>query len=59
MPVTTGQNGDKLPVTITVKAEGNQNTNGQVDGTELFVVEVQQGSGDDAVTHFWFGLVGQ
>jgi hypothetical protein len=55
MPQTTGQNGDQLPLTITVNAAGD----GQNEpiGTEVFVVTSQLGTGAAAITHHWYGLV--
>jgi hypothetical protein len=53
----TGNNGDKVPVTITVVAPGNMNTNQQVTNTELFVIQSTQGTGQNALQHFWYGLV--
>jgi hypothetical protein len=56
-PVTTGNSGARLPVTITVKAAGNMKTNQQVDNTELFVIESSQGLSMTAPQHYWYGLV--
>jgi hypothetical protein len=58
-PSASGNNGDRIPFKITVTSAGNENTNGEITDTELFVVQVQQGSGSNATQHFWFGLVGQ
>jgi hypothetical protein len=57
MPVTSGNDGDKLPVTITVKAAGNPNANMQLPNTELFVVYSSQGNSVTAPAHMWYGLV--
>jgi hypothetical protein len=57
MPQTTGQNGTKLPVTITVNTAGNMNTNGQIDNSELFLVEATQGTGNNQVVNLWWGMV--
>jgi hypothetical protein len=57
MPITTGNRGERLPVTITVKTAGNANTNQQVDNTELFVIESSQGLSATAPQHYWYGIV--
>ena len=57
MPKTRGRDGDRLPVTITVNAVGDPNTNGQVANTELFFIQSSQGTSQTAPTHYWFGLV--
>jgi hypothetical protein len=53
----TGSNGDTVQATITVLGQGGS-ANQQVSGTELFLVESSQGSGDNTVAHLWWGLVG-
>ena len=57
MPQTLGQNGTKLPLTITVNSAGNQNTNGQINGTELFLIESIQGTGSNQIINLWWGFV--
>jgi hypothetical protein len=57
MPVTTGNNGDRLPVIITVKTAGNENTNMEVNNSELFVIQAAQGTSMTAPQHYWYGVV--
>jgi hypothetical protein len=57
MPITKGNNGARLPVTITVKAAGNANTNMEVNNTELFVIESSRGTSNNAPQHYWYGVV--
>ena len=57
MGQTVGQNGSQLPVTITVNAAGNQNTNGQINNSELFLVESTQGTGNNQIINLWWGMV--
>jgi hypothetical protein len=56
-PITTANDGARIPVSITVNAAGNATTNGQVDDTELFVVVSSQGTSQTAPAHFWYGIV--
>jgi hypothetical protein len=55
---STGNNGDKIPLTIKVNAAGNATGNNQGNGealnTEVYVIVVTQGN----LQHFWFGAVG-
>lgn len=57
MPQTTGTNGSKIPLTITVNGKGNASLNGQPDSTEFFRITSTQGSGDSAVQYQWWGAV--
>ncbi len=57
MPITSGNNGDRLAATITVKAAGNETTNMQIANTELFVVYSSQGTSATAPAHMWYGVV--
>jgi hypothetical protein len=57
MSQTEGENGTKLPVTITVNSAGNENTNGQINDTELFLIESTQGTGQNQIVNLWWGFV--
>jgi hypothetical protein len=58
-PTTTGNNGTRLAVDVTVKAVGNGNstTANEVTNAELFAVISTQGTGQNAPTHYWYGVV--
>jgi hypothetical protein len=54
----TGQNGSTANLTITVNATGRgQTVNGQVNGSELYVLTSTQGTGTNALRHIWYGVV--
>jgi hypothetical protein len=54
----TGQNGSTADLTLTVNATGGgQTVNGQVNGSELYVLTSTQGTGSTAHRHIWFGVV--
>jgi hypothetical protein len=55
--VTTGNNGDRIPVEITVKSAGDPNTNGEIQNTEIFAIVSSQGLSETAPAHFWYGIV--
>jgi hypothetical protein len=57
MPVTKGNNRSRLALNITVNDVGNANTNGQIDNTELFVIQSSQGTSEKSPAHFWYGIV--
>ena len=57
MPKTTGNNGTRLPVVITVKSAGDPNTNGQIANTEIFAIISSQGTSQTAPAHYWYGIV--
>ena len=54
---TSGNNGSRIPVTITVKTAGNPMTNGQVANTEIFGIISSQGTSDTSPAHYWYGIV--
>ena len=56
-PVTTGNNGSRIPVTIKVQTPGNINTNNQANNTELFLIVASQGTSQTAPAHYWYGIV--
>jgi len=56
-PITTGNNGSRLAVTVTVKAAGNPMTNGQIENTELFAVVSSLGTSQSSPSHYWYGIV--
>jgi hypothetical protein len=59
---STGNNGNKIPLTITVNAAGSETENSQGNGeyldTEAYAILVSQGTGANQIQHFWLGLVG-
>ena len=55
-PVTTGNNGTRLAVNLTVKSAGS-NANGEVPNTELFAIVSSQGTSETAPAHYWYGIV--
>ncbi len=59
LPVTTGNNGTRLPLEITVKKAGNGNNQGEVTNVELFAIISSQGTGpgNQGPSHYWYGAV--